>query len=233
MPRGTRPQGQVCLVWSAQFAYAIGLLTADGCLSKDGRHIDFTSKDEELVVVFRKCLGLNTKVSKKLSGAGNASFHTQFGDVLFYRFLLNIGLTPAKSKTLSQLSIPSAYFFDFLRGVFDGDGCSYAYVDPVYKNSYRFYISFASASPRFLVWIQQSVHEQAGINGYINTPSKRPSQIQLKYAKRESLVLYNHLYYSPKVPKLERKYLKILNSVNIINQSRSGETGRRAAFRAQ
>ncbi len=33
--------------WTANLAYAVGLITTDGCLSKDGRHIDLTSKDLE------------------------------------------------------------------------------------------------------------------------------------------------------------------------------------------
>ena len=31
--------------WSPEFAYAIGLLVTDGSLSKDGRHINFSSMD--------------------------------------------------------------------------------------------------------------------------------------------------------------------------------------------
>ena len=139
---GPKPKGKVETRWSPEFAYAIGLLTADGCLSKDGRHIDLTSKDKAQVLLFKKCLGLATKVGRKYSGAGNLSYHTQFGDVLFYRFLEGIGLTPAKSKTISSISIPRGYFLDFLRGYFDGDGSSYSYYDSVYKKSYRFYISF-------------------------------------------------------------------------------------------
>lgn len=106
MKRGPKPKGKVTNKWSPRFSYAIGLLVADGCLSKDGRHIDFTSKDKDLVNLFKKCLRLDTKVSSKLSGSGNVAYHTQFGDVLFYDFLLSIGLTPAKSKTIGSITIP-------------------------------------------------------------------------------------------------------------------------------
>ena len=134
--RGTKPQRKVLIKWSARFAYAIGLLTADGCLSKDGRHIDLTSKDKDQIISFKNCLGLRTKVSVKYSGNGNAAYHTQFGDVIFYQFLLGIGLSPAKSKTVAAVSVPDRYFFHFLRGYFDGDGCSYSYYDPKFKKSY-------------------------------------------------------------------------------------------------
>jgi len=55
------PQKKVDCIWSPHFAYAIGLLATDGSLSIDGRHIDFTSKDLELVKIFKKYLGLKNK----------------------------------------------------------------------------------------------------------------------------------------------------------------------------
>jgi len=38
---------RVSTIWSKELAYVIGLLVTDGCLSKNGRHIDPTSKDRE------------------------------------------------------------------------------------------------------------------------------------------------------------------------------------------
>jgi len=44
MKRGPKPKGNVAISWNPEFAYAIGLLVSDGCLSKDGRHINLTPK---------------------------------------------------------------------------------------------------------------------------------------------------------------------------------------------
>lgn len=232
MKRGPKPKAKVNIAWSQNFAYAIGLLTADGCLSKDGRHLDLTSKDKAQIISFKKCLGLSTKISRKLSGAGNLTYHTQFGDVLFYRFLESIGLTPAKSKTISSLKIPNEYFLDFLRGYFDGDGSSYSYYDSVYENSYRFYISFTSASPRFFDWLRKEIDNSLHITGYLGY-NRNNSYVQLKYSKREAMVLIEHMYYSDDLPCLARKRLKILKSMRIIEASRGGVIGKRAAFRSQ
>src|SRR3989344_3916087 len=96
-----KPQRKVKIKWSPEFAYAIGLITTDGCLSGDGRHIDFTSKDISLLKTFLKCLGIKNKIGRKTSGYSHNKYtRIQFGDVIFYRFLLGIGLTPAKSKIL-------------------------------------------------------------------------------------------------------------------------------------
>ena len=216
---GTKPKGRVKIEWSSEFAYAIGLLTADGCLSKDGLHIDLTSKDKAQIMLFKKCLGLTTKVSMKHSGSGNVAYHTQFGDVLFYRFLESIGLTPAKSKTISSILVPGKYFLDFLRGYFDGDGSSYSYYDPTYKKSYRFYISFTSASPKFFDWLRVEMDNALGIKGYLGYNRNNP-YVQLKYSKKEAVILAKGMYYSKDLPYLQRKYLKIMKSMHVIDATK-------------
>lgn len=231
MKRGPKPVGKAKRRWSSDFAYAVGLLTADGCLSKDGRHISLTSTDKAQISLFKKCLGIKTKTAKKYSGSGDMAYCTQFGDVLLYRFLLGIGLTPAKSKTLESVAVPDVYFMDFARGYFDGDGCSYSYYDPVFKNSYRFYISFTSASPIFVDWFRAKITRLLRIRGSVGGYTGK-SYVQLRYAKKEAIVLAQGMYYTTPLPHLRRKYLKIRNSLRIIRSCPGGEIGRRATFRS-
>ncbi len=232
MKRGPAPKGTVLTLWSHNLAYAVGLITADGCMSKDGRHITFVSKDRELVVLFRGLLGLSTKIGVTHSGAGNVAFRTQFGDVLFYRFLLDIGLTPAKSNTISSVLVPDPYFNDFLRGYFDGDGTSFSYKDRVFLNSYRFYIAFTSGSEVYLRWLQERLDLLFGIHGHISW-NKNNSYPQLRFSKKEAVILFQKMYYSEGLPCLKRKQQKARESMHAICVSRSGETGRRAVFRTQ
>lgn len=194
--------------------------------------MSFTSKDKALVTTFKECLGLQTKLAQKFSGSGNLAYHTQFGDVLFYAFLCEIGLSSAKSKTLGALKIPRQYFRDFLRGYFDGDGSSYSYYDPVFPKSFRFYLSFTSASPLFISWLREELHEIIGVKGSVSK-NKNNAYLQLKYAKTEAMIICKNMYDSEGAPRLNRKYKKILDAIRVIEKSRSGEIGRRAAFRAQ
>ena len=53
--------------WSPDLAYAIGLITADGNLSKDGRHLSLVSKDKDQIQTFAKILNLKNKITKKSS----------------------------------------------------------------------------------------------------------------------------------------------------------------------
>ncbi len=195
-------------VWSSRSAYAVGLITTDGCLSSDGRHIDLTSKDIEQLENFKLCLGLDNKISSKKSGSGKLSYRVQIGNVRLYRYLQEIGLSARKSKTIGYLKIPAKYFFDFLRGHFDGDGTFYSYFDPRWKNSFMFYISFISASRSHILWLRETIEGMLGLSGHISK-SNSNTAFQLRYAKKESLKLIGRMYYNNKVVSLSRKRLKI------------------------
>lgn len=212
--RGLKPKNKIKIRWSPEFAYAIGLLTTDGCLSKDGRHIDLTSKDKDQLENFLKCLKINNKISNKHSSLGKKYLRVQIGDVNFYNFLLTIGLMPRKTKIINEVKIPDKYFFDFLRGHFDGDGTFYSYWDPRWHSSFMFYTEFISASKNHINWIREKIFDKLKIRGHISK-SVNNSVFQLKYAKVESLKLFPKLYYNEKVICLRRKRLKIEKAFDI------------------
>lgn len=209
-------KNKIKIRWSKEMAYAIGLLATDGNLSSDGRHFDFTSKDLEQINNFMKCLGLWNKIGRKKSGSSDKLyFRVQFGSVKFYQFLLKIGLGPAKSKNIGELDIPDKYFFDFLRGEFDGDGCFYSYFDPRWKSSFMFYIVFISASYEHIKWLRKKLNQFLGLKGHITNDKERITY-QLKYAKKESVKILKKIYIKKGDIFLKRKYLKVIKALAII-----------------
>jgi len=104
---GTKPQGKVKLEWSPDFAYAVGLITSDGCLYRNEPIINFTSKDIEQIKNFQRALGTQSHIGRKSSGSNSKKdyFVIQITDRAFYEFLIGIGITPAKSKTMGALEI--------------------------------------------------------------------------------------------------------------------------------
>ncbi len=199
-----KPLGKVKIEWSPDFAYVIGLIATDGNLSSDGRKIFFTSKDYELVFIYKKILILTNSIGRKSRGVESEKkyYVVQFGDVLFYKFLLSIGLTPKKSKTIGVLDIPEELFFDFLRGCIDGDGNIHAFVHPESSNL-QLRIRLCSASRIFLNWI----HEQTikyDIKGYIQV---RKDIFVLTFAMGASKKLLSKIYYEGFKYCLTRKYL--------------------------
>ncbi len=212
--RGPKPKKIVDEKWRPNLAYAIGLLATDGCLSKDNILIDLTSKDREQLENFSKCLELNLSIGRKKGGNGNESLRIQLKNRFFYDFLLSIGLTPNKSLTIGKLDIPDKYFFDFLRGCFDGDGSFYSYWDPRWKSSHMFYLEFVSASESHIDWLQNELENQTKVKGHIVQDGRRRT-FQLKYAKKEALVIIKKMYYNRSVICLSRKRLKIQKALKI------------------
>lgn len=191
--------------WTSNIAYAVGLLTTDGCLSPDGRHLEFTSNDRPLIETLRRCLGLSNRITKKRSGYTGrlTAFRVQFGNVILHRWLCTIGLMPNKSKRIKGIHIPHAFFFDFLRGHLDGDGSIKTYLDPVYPRSRRLYVIFMSASRPHLEWIRRRTKKLLGIAGFLR---EVPRAHTLTFAKRDSMKLLSRLYPSSNVPHLQRKF---------------------------
>jgi len=182
-------------------------MATDGNLSRDGRHLELTSKDLEQIQNLQRCFEITNRISKKGSGYSKKRYyHIQFGNVVLYQWLTSIGLHPRKSKTLGRLNIPDEYFLDFIRGCFDGDGHSNSYWDPVFPSSFRLYTGFSSASRPFLLWIRSTMRRLLKINGRI----KRGTGVYvLRFAKRESIVLLSCMYREPSSIRLSRKWRKV------------------------
>lgn len=194
--------------WSPELAYIAGLIASDGCLVNNGRHINITSKDIEIINHFRNILEIKSEPRIKIGGFGTAAFNLQFSNVSLYDFFLACGLTPAKSKTIGPLNIPDIVYPDFLRGYFDGDGTIYGYKDVRWKNSYMYYVGYISASTVFLEWLQQMNAKLAQ-----TTPGKIKIGTRayvLNYAKADSQKLFKLMYSNPGIPMLRRKFTKFV-----------------------
>ena len=223
-------------VWSPATAYVVGLIATDGNLSRNGRNLSITSKDVDLLETVRACLDLRTGMRPVKGGYGTTCYRVQWSDRRFYRWLVGIGLTPAKSLTLGPLDIPDEHFADFLRGCIDGDGCILLYTDRshtikdtryVYE---RLYVSLYSASRPFLEWIQTTAHRLAGVSGTINTNTKGGQDRQpisaLRYAKAESIRVISCMYYAPDVPCLARKRVKAERFLSPLGRACGRHVGR-------
>lgn len=212
-PRGLRmatPRSPVS--WSPDLAWVVGVLATDGNLSRDGRHLSIPSKDADLLESLRRCLTLQNRISRRVIDSRQI-YRLQWGDRQFYKWLLSIGLTPAKSLTLGPLAVPDEHFAHFFRGCIDGDGSIRTYVDhyntfkkPTYIYT-RLFVSIVSASPRFPEWLRTTVRRLAGLSGSLTVKrsASRNDIWCLKYAKRESLALLRWMYQDPHAPCLRRK----------------------------
>ena len=208
--RGVAPQ----IRWSPLIAYAVGLIATDGCLSGDGRHIAFVTKDEDLMCIWLRCVGHSQLgYQTTTSSAGNPVYRVQVSDVGLYRWLLGLGLTPRKSLTLGPVLVPSDLFVHLVRGLLDGDGSIYTLrhrptprSQPLYWYE-RLWTLFGSASSRHVHWLRESIDLAFGLKGAISVRSRagRHDYYTLKYGNRDSLVLLAALYADVEAPCLGRK----------------------------
>ncbi|MBI3255597.1 MAG: hypothetical protein HYZ63_01365 [Candidatus Andersenbacteria bacterium] len=215
---GAHPRRLGSPSWSAELAYVCGLLATDGCLISDGRHINITSQDIDQLETVKKILSLKNKISWKKSGyTGNLSSQVIFGDVLLHKWLISIGITPRKTFTIGQVKVPDQYFWDYLRGEFDGDGHSHAYWDTRWRSSVSLYIGFTCASKKHLEWINGTISRLIEIEGCIKPNHKAHS---LLFSKQKAWHLYNKMYYggsiylARKKQKLDRQW----EAVNLAKQ---------------
>jgi len=177
--------------------YLVGLITTDGCLSSDGRHINITSKDYEFVRVLKDSLGLINKIGVKNKCKVNEAYYLEFSNRNFYEFLLSIGLTPRKSLTQDRVDVPNEMFFDFLRGVIDGDGSIRRWTHPSNKKE-QWSLSICSPSLPFIKWLQSNIEGLFRVKGPIHRDIRERPRVDLfvlKYGKIAAKIILNKCYY--------------------------------------
>src|SRR3989338_3867822 len=188
-------KNKVSLAWNNSFAYVIGIIATDGNLSSDLRHLIITSKDYEMIINCKKCLGINNKISRTARGGSKDKkyYMLQFGDKNFFEFLLELGLTPRKSKTISELKIPEKYFSDFFRGCIDGDGSISISKHPESKHP-QYKIRLCSASNGFLNWILRSCKTSFNVIGGSISKTNKSSVSTLTFGKGDSIKILKMIY---------------------------------------
>ncbi|MHB8155736.1 MAG: LAGLIDADG family homing endonuclease [Candidatus Omnitrophota bacterium] len=177
--------------------YLVGLITSDGCLSKDGRHIDITSSDYGFLSKIKNKFSLTNRIGTKNKEKINRAYYIQISNKSFYEFLLSIGLIPNKSLTLDRLDISKEFFNDFLRGLIDGDGSlrSWRHATNLHM---QWSLSVFSASEAFIKWLQTVIEVYLGCKGKIHSAVRldRTNPIYtLKYGKMAARVIAKNCYY--------------------------------------
>lgn len=206
-----------------EFWYLVGLITSDGSLSKDGRHIAITSKDSDILQEIVVRLKLKIKVNIKYSGSkSNTEYYViQIGNTSLYKYLEGIGLTKAKSLTLENLVIPNNYFIDFLRGMIDGDGCIFIWFNP-YNHNLQASLRICSASKRFSFWLFEYIKNYFRVPGQIiEYPGKKGKHTiyNLKYGKLAAEEILKQCYYNDALAN-QRKLNQVKSLLNINSKVR-------------
>lgn len=177
--------------------YTVGLITTDGNLSSDGRHINISSKDIDLLTSVQTALHLKTKIILKANGYSKIRKYgaLQFSDVHFYRFLCSLGLTPRKSLTLQSIAVDKKYFRDFLRGVIDGDGGIRRWLHPS-NGKEQWELRIYSAAEFFSNWLYKEIVQHFGVKGalFSNVPKRQNKTYAIKFGKMAAQKILSECY---------------------------------------
>jgi hypothetical protein len=119
-------------IWSHNMAYVLGFWMADGCMY--GKNIIFSQhvKDKDLLFAIAKEMGATNPVITK----GNYSKLVISSEILA-KDLVKLGGKERKSLDIDFPNIPEEFLPDFIRGLWDGDGCiSYNKRAKAYSSNY-------------------------------------------------------------------------------------------------
>lgn len=172
--------------------YLVSLVTSDGSLSKDRRHIDITSENYNFLNRLVKKLKIPNRVCTKNKGTSKEAYHIQIANKNFYDFLISIGLMPNKSLIINKVEVPRVYFLDFLRGVIDGDGGIQRWIHHTNRKE-QWNLRIASGSKKFLIWLKNKIEKIIGAEGKLYSQGK--NQFRLKYGKMCARVIAQKCYY--------------------------------------
>lgn len=221
--------------WSPVMAYFVGFLTADGFLHSTQPSVSFNSTEVDELLKFKQILRFtgDVKVYKSYSRGVECK---PCGKLVVWSRLLRarlgeLGLHPRKTYgDPIPVGLPDHLFYDYLRGLFDGDGCL-SFGD--YSNCSAKYCRFsiASKSRVFLFWLLGELRNR-GFTGTVGDVRQREFVwSNLTLGKTSTLCLMPILYRGPAFDlglRFEYKYQKWLRAkehfdVNPGIRSRSSE----------
>ena len=152
--------------WSKEMAYVLGVVYTDGNLDPGSKldpsrkttlkipRLSIAQKEPELLNKVLKLMNCNAKLyhhGKRKYETGIAGdlhwFH--INNEKIYSDLINLGLSPKKSKNIEFPNIPKEYVSHFIRGCWDGDGS-------IFFDQNKLVASYVSGSKKF---IERLVHE--------------------------------------------------------------------------
>lgn len=189
--------------WSPDMAWVLGFIYADGCLHGDGL-VSISQKEKQPLEEILKLLNANSPIEQyKRTGV----FYIRIYSINLIKTLRLIGLKERKSLDIEFPEIPDEYFWDFVRGYFDGDGSFY------YRKNKYLYLSFAGCN-KFITQLNNliSIHLNIPVR---NIDHHKPLTAQLQYFPQDIVLsIGNHLYKNSHAPKLNRKFDKFIQWKN-------------------
>lgn len=174
-------------------AYFLGFIYADGNLSKNQAQISISLQNIDFYILERMA-NLIYSSDPTFYKCGSNSTGFSFFDKKIYKDLLNFGLHPNKSLTLTFPTnlIENEFLNHFIRGYFDGDGSTHLAFQKKGRKSAKFIADFLGTK-EFLNQLSEIIRKECGLDlKFYATSSK---VFMLRSASIEGAkTLYNYMY---------------------------------------
>lgn len=183
-------------------AYLLGYLYADGSLEDSpyirAKYLRCTSTDQEAILLLKTFLKAEHPIVRIPPRTVNhkVKFFIRIGSHNLFDSLMNLGMTPHKSLTITMPDIPHKFLGDFLRGYFDGDGCVHIVKGKNKDGSLaikKLTVILTSGSKKFLL---QTHHALRAVLPIKVLRPLYPNQraFQLRYSTADSVLLFKYFY---------------------------------------
>lgn len=180
--------------WSRDMAYVLGFWYADGCIIGNKFFITQHKKEKPLIKKILKAMGANYPL--------NSNHNTYFFAIssrTIVESIKKIGGTERKSLTIKFPHVPKKYLPDFIRGLWDGDGC-------VDKKFYK--ASIVSGSKRFIKELHRVLKTNIpGIKGKIKIVIIKKGTIFFNKAVMKKDGIYYYLCFETNETKKLRDFM--------------------------
>jgi len=189
--------------WSPAVAYVLGFFAADGSMyvnSHGAKYVDFVSTDYIMLEQVHQLLRSEHRITLRRRRVAKPhwkpAYRLQIGGGELFNSLETLGFSPNKDETMRFPAVPLECLASFVRGYFDGDGCTSFgwYQQPRRKNlSFWVQVCFTSGSFEFLRLLDEALQANVPVApGYLR---RRSMGYYLYYQRRGDLRnLYGFLY---------------------------------------
>lgn len=192
--------------------YLLGLLFTDGNLNAEETRITLSLTNEKIIQCLYSCFSASFRkiyqYKPKLENA-NTIYTILNESKIAISKLKQMGYSSCNSINKPFPKIPDKNLGDFLRGVFDGDGC--VYVSNTFKGKKYLTISITCASYDFTYGLKESL-EKCGFHPTVVIDSRRKhNEIKTYYVKmnrQKEIEQFYEMIYKNSGIRNEEKYKK-------------------------
>ncbi len=201
--------------WSAQMAYVLGFIAADGnvCLTGRAHMLHIACDDKDVIEKIKLVINYQGPIREKSRPNGKVSYSLRISDPVLFADLNKLGITVRKSLTLVPPEIPHGFVRHFIRGYFDGDG-SVVIRNTAYPS--RLVVYFYTASYNMAIFLHELLTSVLGGLFKAKIETKMAHQKTLYYVvymgHKASVKLFNYMYQENDLY-MERKYKKFLEGM--------------------